>query len=432
MNLSDYDRHYEPFKSSTPSSSSYNNNSNNNNSSSSSSLYSPKYYQSADTLKNVTNNLKTDQDYTSLNFTNIDAPATKRSEKENQNEIEEEDDSNSTVDAHLDDEHNDDRDETHLEEEDENEEEEREQEEEEEEEIIIKNNNVNKIQNDSTNTTKEGSTISNNNNNKLTYVNTSRYSNDLNHTTSTLISVPINSSANTIGTFDSTPIHHNHNYNHPSTPVTTDNSNFLVVPSAGAIVASLSQSSSTSPQSQSSNEIESMILTSPTKLGHRKQHSMSDGTFQPLTRNSSAASESEGRIIKKNKKNEPPPTQSLSNITSPPLSTTYSASASRSSSNDLKKLNRSTFKDEYSLSYRSEDNLNDNNSLINNNVDKTSLNLIGFDDYSQLMSKPPNIAVFLNYILSDSSESPKYLVNILFSLFILFLLNFLIVVFLFF
>jgi hypothetical protein len=64
------------------------------------------------------------------------------------------------------------------------------------------------------------------------------------------------------------------------------------------------------------------------------------------------------------------------------------------------------YKDDFS--FTSEDNLHESS------TDKTSLDLSGFIDYNQLMSRPVNIAILLNYLLTGS-ESPK---NLYFCMFV--------------
>lgn len=104
-------------------------------------------------------------------------------------------------------------------------------------------------------------------------------------------------------------------------------------------------------------------------------------------------------------------TQSLSNIAT-------SALIHSNSDNDIDplKLQKShidndndfiiAYKDDFS--FTSEDNLHETS------TDKSSLDLSGFIDYNQLMTKPVNVAILLNYLLSGS-ESPK---NLYFCMFV--------------
>jgi len=64
------------------------------------------------------------------------------------------------------------------------------------------------------------------------------------------------------------------------------------------------------------------------------------------------------------------------------------------------------YKDDFS--FTSEDNLHESS------TDKNSLDLSGFIDYKQLMTRPFNIAILLNYLLKGS-ESPK---NLYFCIFV--------------
>ena len=47
------------------------------------------------------------------------------------------------------------------------------------------------------------------------------------------------------------------------------------------------------------------------------------------------------------------------------------------------------------------------------NLQDSQIDVSGFADYNQLVNRPINLSILLNYILSSQSESPKNLVTYL-------------------
>jgi hypothetical protein len=62
------------------------------------------------------------------------------------------------------------------------------------------------------------------------------------------------------------------------------------------------------------------------------------------------------------------------------------------------------YKDE--IPYGSDENMHESS-----NEKMSTLDVSGFTDYSQIVSKPINLSILLNYILSSQNENPKNFVS---------------------
>jgi hypothetical protein len=185
-------------------------------------------------------------------------------------------------------------------------------------------------------------------------------------------------------------------------------------------------------------------------LSHKRtnkhnKHSISDESFHQKNSNRNASSSLSTNVdlklafrpkaIKKTKSNVNPKTsKSMSNITASTLTHSISdndldhvaAAASTIQAHGLD-YDQDFIECKDELSYTSEDNLNDNFTNDRNSVQQQqqqqqqqSVDMSGFTDYARLITRPINLSVLLNYILSSEKESPK---NLYFCIFVDDLLN---------